>query len=48
LLAALAMCAWAVWRGYRALVREADPEGAQAWSRVGQAWRWRRGPTPAP
>ncbi len=48
LLAALAMCAWAVWRGYRALAREADPEGSQAWSRVGQAWRWRRGPMPAP
>jgi capsule polysaccharide export protein KpsE/RkpR len=48
LLAALAMCAWAVWRGYRALAREADPEGSQAWSRVSQAWRWRRGPTPAP
>ena len=48
LLAALAMCAWAVWRGYRALARETDPEGSQAWSRVSQAWRWRRGPTPAP
>jgi capsule polysaccharide export protein KpsE/RkpR len=48
LLAALAMCAWAVWLGYRALAREADPEGSQAWSRVGQAWRWRRGPTPMP
>ncbi len=42
LLAALAMCAWAVWRGYRAFAREADPEAALAWTRVGQAWRWRR------
>ncbi len=42
LLAALAMCAWAVWRGYRRLARETDPESAQAWTRVGEAWRWRR------
>ena len=47
LLAALAMCARAVWRGYRARVREADPEAAQAWTRVGQAWRWRRPSTPS-
>jgi uncharacterized protein involved in exopolysaccharide biosynthesis len=42
LLAALAASAWAVWRGYRRLANEADPEAAQAWTRVGQAWRWRR------
>ena len=42
LLAALAMSAWAVWRGYRRLARETDPEAARAWARVGQAWRWRR------
>lgn len=43
LAAALVMCAWAAWRGYRRLVREADPASVQEWSRVGQAWRWRRG-----
>jgi len=42
LIAALAMSAWAVWRGYRRLAAETDPEAAEAWSRVGQAWRWRR------
>jgi capsule polysaccharide export protein KpsE/RkpR len=42
LLAALATGAWAIWRGYRRLAKEADPEAAQAWTRVGQAWRWRR------
>jgi capsule polysaccharide export protein KpsE/RkpR len=42
LLALLAMCAWAVWRGYRKLAAETDPEAAQAWTRVGQAWHWRR------
>lgn len=42
LLAALAMSAWAVWRGYRRLANETDPEASQAWARVGQAWRWRR------
>jgi tyrosine-protein kinase Etk/Wzc len=42
LLAALAMSAWAVWRGYRSLTAAADPASAQAWTRVGRAWRWRR------
>jgi len=42
LLAALAMSAWAVWRGYRRLASETDPAAAQAWTRVGQAWHWRR------
>ncbi len=42
LLAALATSGWAVWRGYRRLATEADPEAARAWTRVGQAWRWRR------
>ena len=41
LLAALATSGWAVWRGYRRQANEADPEAAQAWTRVGQAWRWR-------
>ncbi len=42
LLAALAMSAWAVWRGYRGLANETNPEAARAWTRVGQAWHWRR------
>jgi capsule polysaccharide export protein KpsE/RkpR len=42
LLTALVMCAFAVWRGYRAFARDADPEAVLAWSRVGQAWHWRR------
>jgi len=42
LLAALAMSAWAVWRGYRRVAAESDPEAARAWTRVSQAWRWRR------
>lgn len=40
---ALLTCGWAVWRGYRRVLREADPGSAQQWARVGQAWRWRRG-----
>lgn len=31
-----------VWRRYRALVREQDPEAAQAWERMAAAWRLRR------
>jgi tyrosine-protein kinase Etk/Wzc len=31
-----------VWRRYRAMVREQDPQAAAAWARVGNAWRWRR------
>lgn len=30
-----------VWRRYRALVREQDPEAAQAWERMAAAWRLR-------
>lgn len=31
-----------VWRRYRALVREQDPEAAKAWERMAAAWRLRR------
>ncbi|MBL0729389.1 Wzz/FepE/Etk N-terminal domain-containing protein [Piscinibacter sp. HJYY11] len=31
-----------VWRRYRALVREQDPEAAEAWERMAAAWRLRR------
>jgi len=42
LLAVMVTGAWVIWRRYRAFLREADPDAAQAWTRVGQAWRWRR------
>lgn len=31
-----------IWRRYRALIREQDPEAAQAWDRLAAAWRLRR------
>ncbi|HEX6704350.1 MAG TPA: GNVR domain-containing protein [Albitalea sp.] len=43
LLGLLGACTVVVWRRYVALVREADPERAQAWTSVRHAWRWRRG-----
>ncbi|MEO8155676.1 MAG: Wzz/FepE/Etk N-terminal domain-containing protein [Rhizobacter sp.] len=42
LLALLASCLVVLWRRYRALVREQDPESAQAWERLASAWRLRR------
>jgi tyrosine-protein kinase Etk/Wzc len=42
LLAFLGASLFVIWRGYRALVREQDPESAQAWAKLAQAWRLRR------
>lgn len=42
LLAFLASSLVVLWRRYRALVREQDPESAQAWALLAQAWRLRR------
>lgn len=42
LLALLASCLVVLWRRYRALLREQDPESALAWARLAQAWRLRR------
>jgi uncharacterized protein involved in exopolysaccharide biosynthesis len=39
LLALLAASVFAVWRGYAALSRRLDPQGAQAWSAMKRAWR---------
>jgi tyrosine-protein kinase Etk/Wzc len=44
LLAFLVSCIFVIGRRYRALVREQDPESAQAWARLAQAWRLRRAP----
>jgi hypothetical protein len=30
-----------VWRRYRAMVREQNPETAQAWAQLAKAWRLR-------
>ena len=32
-----------IWRRYAVLRREGDPQGALAWQRLRDAWRWRRG-----
>ena len=42
LLALLAASLLVIWRRYRALVREQDPQSAQAWAQLAQAWRLRR------
>jgi tyrosine-protein kinase Etk/Wzc len=42
LAALLLSSAFVIWRRYRALVREQDPEAAQAWERMAAAWRLRR------
>ncbi len=41
LLAALAAMVWVTLRRYGAIADQADPESAQAWRRLGRAWRWR-------
>ncbi len=41
LLGFLAAAVLVVWRGYTALLHEADPRSAQAWMGVRKAWRWR-------
>ena len=33
---------WVVWRRYAALRQELDPAGAVAWTRLRDAWRWKR------
>ena len=33
---------WVVWHRYAALRRELDPAGAAAWTRLRDAWRWKR------
>lgn len=38
----LVACLYVVAGRYRALVREQDPQAAQAWDRLAAAWRWRR------
>jgi tyrosine-protein kinase Etk/Wzc len=38
----LAAAVFVVWRRYAALLHEADPRSAQAWTGLRQAWRWRR------
>ncbi|HZE91076.1 MAG TPA: Wzz/FepE/Etk N-terminal domain-containing protein [Rhizobacter sp.] len=35
-----------IWRRYRALLRERDPQSAQAWETLARAWRLRRPKTP--
>jgi tyrosine-protein kinase Etk/Wzc len=42
LTALLLSSVFVIWRRYRALVREQDPEAAQAWDRLAAAWRLRR------
>ncbi|MET0335391.1 MAG: Wzz/FepE/Etk N-terminal domain-containing protein [Rhizobacter sp.] len=42
LAALLLSSGFVIWRRYRALVREQDPEAAQAWDRMTAAWRLRR------
>jgi tyrosine-protein kinase Etk/Wzc len=42
LLALLASCVYVVGRRYSALLREQDPQSAQAWERLARAWRLRR------
>jgi tyrosine-protein kinase Etk/Wzc len=42
LVAFLLSSVFVIWRRYRALVREQDPEAAQAWDRLAAAWRLRR------
>jgi tyrosine-protein kinase Etk/Wzc len=44
LAALLGSSTFVLWRGYRTLMREQDPEAAQAWGRVATAWRLRRQP----
>jgi capsule polysaccharide export protein KpsE/RkpR len=41
LLALLGSMAFVVWRGYAAMARAYDPQGAAAWQAVGRAWRLR-------
>lgn len=43
LAALLLSSAYVIARRYQGLVREQDPEAAQAWQRVAAAWRWKRG-----
>jgi capsule polysaccharide export protein KpsE/RkpR len=38
----LAAAVFVVWRRYAALLHEADPRSAQAWTGLRQAWRWSR------
>jgi len=42
LLALLASCIYVIGRSYRALLREQDPQSAQAWERLARAWRLRK------
>jgi len=42
LLALLAACVFVVWRGFAALSRERDPQGAAAWRAMTKAWALRR------
>ena len=42
LLALLAACIVAVWRGYSAMARALDPQRELAWSAMTRAWRLRR------
>lgn len=42
LAAVLLSSAYVIWRRYRALMREQDPEAALAWERMAAAWRLRR------
>jgi len=42
LLALLAACVFVVWRGFAALTRERDPQGAAAWRAMTKAWALRR------
>jgi len=41
-LALLAACVFVVWRGFAALTRERDPQGAAAWLAMTKAWALRR------
>jgi uncharacterized protein involved in exopolysaccharide biosynthesis len=43
LVAFLASCVFVIGRRYRQLLREQDPQSAQAWARLAEAWRLRRG-----
>ncbi len=42
LLALMLSLVFVVWRRYAAVVREQDPQSAQAWDALRSAWRWRR------
>jgi tyrosine-protein kinase Etk/Wzc len=42
LVAFLGSCVFVIGRRYRQLLREQDPESAQAWARLSEAWRLRR------